>query len=438
MMSISLLQPGTDPPTCESTDRSIEHMRLLLFALVASVLLTACGKEEPDAQARPPAPVTVLRIEPRDTPVTFEYVGQTESTRQVQIRARVDGFLDSRVYREGSLVKAGDLMFLQDPKPFQAALDAAQGALAQQEARLQTARDNLKRVRPLTAQKALSEKDLDDAIGQEQAAAAAVDSAKANVQQAELNLGYTKITTPVTGLASFAKVQDGSYVSSANSLLTYVARIDTLWVNFSVSENDILDMRSESAAGLLHLPPHEDFLVEIVLSNGSVFPNKGRITFRNADYDVTTGTFLLRATFDNPDAALRPGQFVRVRIFGAVRPKAILVPQQAVLQGANGHFVMVVDKDDQAQVHPVEVGTWYGNDWFITSGLSAGDLVVTDGMAHLTPGAKVRITKTLAGDQEGSKSAPPDQSPGPATPENETGEGTGGTSSAQSPSAVKK
>jgi membrane fusion protein (multidrug efflux system) len=413
-------------------------MRLLLVALVASLLLTACGKKEPEAQARPPAPVTVLRIEPRDTPVTFEYVGQTESTRQVQIRARVDGFLDSRVYREGSLVKAGDLMFLQDPKPFQAALDAAKGGLAQQEARLQTTRDNLKRVRPLTAQKALSEKDLDDAVGQEQAAAAAVDAAKANVQQAELNLGYTKITTPVTGLASFAKVQDGSYVSAANSLLTYVARIDTLWVNFSVSENDILDMRSEQAAGRLRLPPHEDFVVEIVLANGSVFPRTGRITFRNADYDVTTGTFLLRATFDNPDATLRPGQFVRVRISGAVRPKAILVPQQAVLQGANGHFVMVVDKDDEAQIHQVEVGPWHGNDWFILSGLAAGDLVVTDGVAHLTPGAKAHITKTLTGDQEGSRTAPPDQSSRATAPAKKTEEGTGDTASAQSPSAVKK
>jgi len=413
-------------------------MRLLLVALMASVLLTACGKKEPEAQERPPAPVTVLRIEPRDTPVTYEYVGQTESTRQVQIRARVDGFLDSRVYREGSLVNAGDLMFLQDPKPFQAALDAAKGALAQQEARLQTARDNLKRVRPLTAQKALSEKDLDDAIGQEQAAAAAVDAAKANVQQAELNLGYTKITTPVTGLASFAKVQDGSYVSAANSLLTYVARIDTLWVNFSVSENDILDMRSEQAAGRLQLPSHEDFVVEIVLANGSVFPHTGRITFRNADYDVTTGTFLLRATFDNPDTTLRPGQFVRVRISGAVRPKAILVPQQAVLQGANGHFVMVVGKGDEAQIRPVEVGPWHGNDWFILSGLAAGDLVVTDGVAHLTPGAKARITKTLTGDQKGSKTTPPDQSARAATPGEKAGEGTGGAASAQSSSAVKK
>ena len=284
----------------------------------------------------------MLEIVPRDTPVSFEYVGQTESTRQVQIRARVDGFLDRRVYTEGGLVKAGDVMFQQDPKPFQATLDAAMGASGEQQARLQTANDNLARVKPLTAQKALSQKDLDDAVGQQQAAAAAVSSAKANVEQAQLNLGYTTITTPVTGLSSYAQVQDGSYVSGANSLLTYVAQIDTIWVNFSVSENDLLRARSEKAAGVLRLPAQDQFLVDVVLADGSIFPQQGRSTFANTDYNVKTGTYLLRATIPNPDAVLRPGQFVRVRVSGAVRPNAILIPQEAVLQGAKGHFVVLM------------------------------------------------------------------------------------------------
>ena len=262
----------------------------------------------------------MLEIVPRDTPVSFEYVGQTESTRQVQIRARVDGFLDRRVYTEGSLVKAGDVMFQQDPKPFQATLDAAMGASGEQQARLQTANDNLARVKPLTAQKALSQKDLDDAVGQQQAAAAAVSSAKANVEQAQLNLGYTTITTPVTGLSSYAQVQDGSYVSGANSLLTYVAQIDTIWVNFSVSENDLLRARSEKAAGVLRLPAQDQFLVDVVLADGSIFPQQGRSTFANTDYNVKTGTYLLRATIPNPDAVLRPGQFVRVRARGRCAP----------------------------------------------------------------------------------------------------------------------
>ena len=213
-------------------------MRWLLIVLTVSAFLAGCDKPAAKPQERPPAQVTVQTIVPRDIPVSFTYVGQTESTHQVQIRARVDGFLEQRVYTEGSLVKAGDVMFKQDPKPFQASLDAAKGALGEQQARLQVATDNLARVKPLTALKALSQKDLDDATGSQQSAAAAVYAAKANVQQAQLNLGYTTITAPVTGLSSYAQVQDGAYVSGANSLLTYVAQIDSLWVNFSVSENE--------------------------------------------------------------------------------------------------------------------------------------------------------------------------------------------------------
>jgi membrane fusion protein, multidrug efflux system len=379
-------------------------MRWLLIALTVPTLLAGCEKHEAVPQARPPAEVTVLKVVPRDVPVRYEYVGQTESSRQVQIRARVDGFLDRRVYTEGSLVKTGDVMFQQDPKPFQAELDAAKGALGQQQARLQTANDNLTRVRPLTAQKALSQKDLDDAVGQQQAAAAAVETAKAQVQQAQLNLGYTTITTPVTGLSSYAQVQDGSYISSANSLLTYVAQIDTLWVDFSVSENEMQRFRTEREAGQLQMPTREGFLVDVVLVDGSLFPHQGHITFANADYNVKTGTFLLRATVPNPDAVLRPGQFVRVRISGAVRPNAVLVPQQAVLQGSKGHFVVLVGKADKAEIRTVEVGPWHGNDWFITGGLKAGDLVVTDGVVHLTPGAKVKVTKIL--DDYPSEAAP--------------------------------
>jgi membrane fusion protein (multidrug efflux system) len=381
-------------------------MRWFLIALGIAGSLAGCERHEAKPQVRAPVEVTVERIASRDVPVTFEYVGQTESTRQVQIRARVDGFLDQRVYTEGSLVNAGDVMFRQDAKPFQATLDEARAALAKQKARLQTANDNLARVRPLAAQKALSQKDLDDATGQQQAAAAAVDSAKAEVEQAELNLGYTTITTPVTGLSSYAQVQEGVYVSSANSLLTYVAEIDTIRVNFSVSENDMLRVRRDREAGRLRTPEKDEYVVEIVLADGTTFPQKGRITFANADYNAKTGTFLLRATFPNPDVMLRPGQFVRVRIAGAIRPHAILVPQAAVLQGAKGHFVVVVDKESKAEIRPVEVGPWLGNDWFIVRGLAEGDVVVTDGVVRLTPGAPVKIADA-ASPAAGSRPAAP-------------------------------
>jgi len=367
-------------------------MRGILFGIALAAALSACSKHEQKAAERGPVEVTAQTIAPRDAPVTFEYVGQTQSSRQVQIVARVNGFLERRLYTEGSLVKAGQVMFQQDPKPFQAQADAAKAALAEQQARLKVAADNLARVKPLAERKALSQRDLDDATGAAETAAAAVEVARANLEQAKLNLSYTTITTPVTGLSSFARVQDGQYINIADSQLTYVAQLDPMWVNFSLSENDMLAIRSEQQAGRLRLPQKDDFEVSVVLADGSTFPKKGRITFANADYNQQTGTFMLRATLPNPDGVLRPGQFVRVRVAGAVRPNAILVPQQAVLQGAQGHFVVTVDKDSRAQIRPVEVGSWDGDDWVIVKGLAAGDVVVTDGMVRLSAGAPVKVT----------------------------------------------
>ena len=371
-------------------------MRWILISLVAFALFAGCKKEEAKPQERPPTEVSVIKVTPRDTPVSFEWVGQTQSSHQVEIRARVNGFLEKRVYTEGSLVKAGQIMFQQDPKPFQATLDANNGALAQQRARLQVARDNLARVKPLVELNALSQKDLDDATGQDQAAAAAVDTAKANVQQAQLNLGYTTITTPVTGFSSYARVEDGAYVNPENSLLTTVEQVDPIWVNFSVSENELLTFRTERDKGLLLMPTIDSYEVEAVLANGSVFPNKGRITFASASYNQKTGTFLLRATLPNPEAVLRPGQFVRARLLGMIRPNAILVPQKAVLNGAQGHFIWIVNKEGKAENRHVEVGPWYEDKWFIFNGLAAGETVVVDGVMRLAPGAPVKIVDSVA------------------------------------------
>ena len=384
-------------------------MRGVLVGVALVSALTACSKHEHKATERGPVEVTAQTIAPRDAPVTFEYVGQTQSSRQVQIVARVAGFLERRLYTEGSLVKAGQVMFQQDARPFQAQVDAAKAALAEQQARLKVASDNLARVKPLAERKALSQRELDDATGAAETAAAAVEVARANLEQAKLNLSYTTITTPVTGVSSFARVQDGQYVNIADSQLTYVAQLDPMWVNFSLSENDMLAIRGEQQAGRLRLPSKDDFEVGVVLADGSTFPKKGRITFANADYNQQTGTFLLRATLPNPDGVLRPGQFVRVRVSGAVRPNAILVPQQAVLQGAQGHFVVTVDKDSRAQIRPVEVGSWDGDDWVIVRGLAAGDVVVTDGMVRLSPGAPVKVVAgaaRAAGPAPGSESPP--------------------------------
>jgi membrane fusion protein (multidrug efflux system) len=371
-------------------------MRRLSICLFALAFAAGCGKHKPPAEASGPVEVTVMTVAPRDTPVSSEYVGQTESSHQVEIRARVSGFLDRRVYTEGSTVKAGEVMFQQDPRPFEVQLKAAEGALAEQKARLRIAEQNLAQVQPLAERNALSQKDLDDAIGQRDAAAAAVQTAQANVEAARLNLSYTTITSPVTGLSSYARVQDGAYVSPENSLLTYVEQVDPVWVNFTLSENEMLAYRQQAEKGSLRLPPKGEYKVELILADGSIYPHPGRITFANADYDSQTGSYLLRATLPNSEGALRPGEFVRVRVSGPVRVDAVLVPQEAVLQGAKGHFVVLVDKDGKAQIRPVQVGAWQGDDWFIDSGLSAGDVVVTEGVARLSPGTAVKIAAPQA------------------------------------------
>ena len=365
-------------------------MRGFVIGLSALCLLNGCDSDTA-ATAAGPIEVSIVRISPQDTPVTFEFVGQTESSSQVQIVARVSGFLEEKVYTEGSMVKAGDVLFRQDPKPFRAALNAAKGALAAQQARYQVARDNLARVQPLVALNALAQKDLDDAIGMEQTAAAAVEIAKADVEQAELDLGYTTIKSPVAGASSYARVNVGSYLDAQNSLLTYVSPLDPMYVNFSLSENEKLQFDTEQKAGRLKPPAADEYKVQVILADGSIFEKQGRITFADADFDQDTGTYRLRATFPNPDGSLRQGQFVRVRVIGAVRPNAILVPQKAVLQGAQGHFVMIVDKDNKAQIRPVQVGAWNGADWFINGGLSGGDAVVIEGLALLSPGTLVAV-----------------------------------------------
>jgi membrane fusion protein (multidrug efflux system) len=363
----------------------------LVFGVLLALCLAGCEQEKPKPAARAPIDVTAITIEPRDTPVAFDFVGQTQSSREVEIRARVDGFLEKRVYVEGDLVRAGQAMFLMDRKPFEATLQQAKGELAQRQAQLDTAKANLARIRPLAEQNAVSKKDLDDAVGTDQSAAAQVLSAKGNVRAAELNLGYTTIASPLTGLSSFAKVQDGAYVNTSNNLLTTVSQLDPIWVNYSISENELLAFRDQVARGLLQVPPNRAFEVEVVLADGTVYGKRGRVSFADPSFSKETGTFLVRAVFANPEAILRPGQFVRVRVLGSIRPNAILVPQRAVQQGAKSHFVWVIGENDKAAQRIVEVGDWQGDDWFIDQGLQPGEKVVVDGAIRLSGGAAVKV-----------------------------------------------
>ena len=390
----------------------LSHRNSRSFATLSLLLipfLSSCDSS--DQQAAPQAAqVTVVEIEPRDTPIVSEFVGKTASSRRVEIRSRVEGFLDKRLYTEGTIVQAGDVLFEIDKKPFQAQLDASRAELSQQQARMTTAKANLDRVRPLAKQNAVAKKELDDALGNYNTAAAAVEAAQAKVVQAELNLGYCTIFSPVTGISSYATQREGAYIGIGSQALTYVAQLDPIWVEFSVSENQLLRARQQILNGRIVEPKAGEYDVEIVLGDDTVFPKTGRIAFADASLSEETGTFLIRAEIENPSGEslegstyasrsadklneqLRPGQFVRVRLNGASRPNAILVPQAAVQQGAKGSFVWVVN-NGEAEFRPIEVGPWHGDEWFIDSGLAAGDTVVVGGALKLRAGAPVEIVQ---------------------------------------------
>lgn len=375
------------------TDRSgtIRKCAAAVVLLVGGLSAGAgCSKGKP-AAVTPPAEVNVVTVAPRDVPISAEYIAQTQSSRQVSIQARVNGFLERRVYTEGAFVREGDVLFLMDRKPFQVQVDAAKAALSRQQASLETARLNLERTRPLAAENALSQKDLEDATGHFESTAASVEQAKAELAGYELNLSYCTITSPVTGVTGAALQQDGTYISSQNSQLTTVAVLSPIWVNFSLSEGEVQRLSDRIAKGTVVPPKGGQYDVEILLANGAPFPHKGRITFADPSYNPATGTFLIRASFQNPDGVLRPNQHVRARIHGAVRPKAILVPQRSVQQGAKGAFVWVVDAEGKAEQRPVVAGGWHGEEWFIDEGLSAGDRVVVDGGMLLRPGSPVTV-----------------------------------------------
>jgi membrane fusion protein (multidrug efflux system) len=365
--------------------------RWLASAGAIAVLAAACSKQEA-APTPGPLQVTALAVTPRDTPVQFEFVAQTQSSREVEIRARVDGFLDKRLYTEGEMVKPGQPLFQMDRKPFEAALQSAEGQLEQQRARHDVATANLARVRPLAARNAVSKKELDDAIGSEKSTRAAMLAAEGEVRTARLNLGYTTIASPLKGLSSFAKKQEGSYLTvGEQGLLTTVSQVDPIWVNFSISENELLSYRDQIARGRLKFPASSNFEVEVVLADGSVYPQRGHINFAEPSFSPETGTFLVRTELPNPKGQLRPGQFVRARVFGSSRPGAIRLPQRAVQQGAKGHYVWVVGNDGKARQRVVEVGDWYGDDWFINDGLRPGERVVVDGAGRVTPAAPLKV-----------------------------------------------
>jgi membrane fusion protein (multidrug efflux system) len=367
-----------------------------------SLLVAACnpssGNQAPGGHGgMPPAAVSTMTVQPKAVLAPLEYTGQTAGSREVEVRARVRGILLSRNFTEGSVVKKGRSLYTIDPAPFQAALAKAEADLAGAQARLEQARRNAARLRPLWAEKAVSQKDYDDAASAEAIGEADVKAAQARLREARLDLEYTRVEAPITGIAGRSLPSEGTLVSGPDVLLTRITQVEPMWVYFGIPDSDHLRMRREAEAGRLVLPEGGRFEVRLALADGQVYARTGWLTFADVRISGQTGTSDARAVIPNPDGALRPGQFVRVTLSGATRPQAVLVPQRAVLEGPQGKFVYVVDDKSTAQPRPVELGEWAGSDWIVTAGLKAGDRVIIDGVMKIGPGAPVQAAAVNGG-----------------------------------------
>ncbi len=372
-------------------------------ALAAASLLAACGQGGQGAV--PPGgmalPVTVLQVAPQRVPIVLEAVGQLQGSKEVEVRARVSGILLKRLYNEGDLVRAGAPLMQLDPAPYEIALAQANAQLAQERARNEQAKRESARLQQLAEQKAISQKEYDDATSALKLSDATLQGAEANVRQAELNLSYTHVTAPVSGVTGRMAHSEGSLISTGqDSLLTTINQVNPIWVRFSLSGSDLMQLPDGK---LNRSSPAE---VRLTLPDGSRYPDKGRLNFAANQIDPRLATQELRAEFDNPRGQLVPGQFVRVQITAGQRDNVFLVPQVAVLQAEKGFFVFVVDKDGKAAVRPVQTGGWVGADSMILDGLAAGDRVIVDNLLKLRPGAPV----TPAPPSEG-KSATPSSTP---------------------------
>lgn len=370
----------------------IRKVRFFSGGLLAGVLLlSACGPQGPMA-VPPPVEVTTVQVLPRDVAIPLQYVGQTESSRLVEIRARVDGYLQKKFFNEGVVVRQGEPLFQIDSRPLQVVADSAAAALQDKENWVENMRRTRERLQRLLTENAVSQKDVEDALAAEKSASAAQAISQADQAKASMNLAYALVTSPLTGLVSRANIAEGSYINpGVNGLLTTVAQIDPIWVNFSISENEWLRFADESKQGRLRLPANFDFDVEMVLADGRTLNSRGKINFASPSVDTVTGAYAVRASFANADMAVRPGQFVRLRLHGLVRPQALLVPQRAVMQGQTGKFVYVVTGEGKAEMRPVDVGDWHQNDWFVSKGLLGGEQVIVGGVVKVQAGSAVRV-----------------------------------------------
>jgi membrane fusion protein, multidrug efflux system len=356
--------------------------------------IAACDKKPesaapPAGAAMPAMPVSVITAEPTSVPMSLEAVAQTEGASEVEIRPRVGGIILKKMFEEGAPVKAGQVLFLLDPAPFQIALAQAKAAAAGQGARItQTSRES-SRLKELLATESISQREYDNATSDLSMSQAGMMQAQANIKEAELNLSYTRVTAPVSGMAGRFQYSEGALVQAGTSLLTTIVQTSPIWVRFSLSDSELASLGGHMSDGMAKE-------ISLILPDGSEYGQKGKLNFMSSEINPSLGTQELRATFDNKDKKLMPGQFVRVRVTTGSREGVFLVPQTAVLTGEQGKFVYVANEKSEATIRPVVVAEWQGKDWIVTEGLNANDKVITDNLIKLRPGAAVKPTPLQA------------------------------------------
>lgn len=368
-----------------STQRSIAM--LLSLGLLASF---GCKQEAASTPARPIPTVPVVTVSPHTMPDEPEFIGQTEASRPVEIRSQVTGILKERFFAEGRDVKQGDRLYQIDPIPFKAAMSSASAKVAQAEARLVQAKQNFARVKPLLAEQAVSQKDVDDAVAEELAAKASLEAAKADLVKAKFDLDNTRITAPISGRIERSRLYEGRLISAQTDLLTTIHQLDPMYVNASAPETFVLKRLRERATNRIQGASLYELRGVITFADGSTYPHQGMLDLLEVGVRSATGTRDFRVTFPNPDSVLFPGQFVKVRILGAVRTGVILVPQSAVQQGPKGPIVFVVGTDNKVEIRDVLATSWRGNQWSIEEGLRDGERVVVEGLHLIAPGAPVK------------------------------------------------
>ncbi len=376
-----------------------------LLALGAALLVSLPGCRKTPPPAPPPPEVTVLAVQLQTVPAQFEFVGQAQASKRVEVRSQVTGVIVDRPYVEGTDVPEGAVLFRLDPTTYQATYRAALAQLEDARARFANAERNFARLRPLLADRAVAQKDVDDAQTETEEARAAVDQAAAAVDRAKKDYDDTTVRAEIAGRVGRAEMVLGARVTGPADLLTTVEQNDPIYVYFSPSDQDVLRWRRDRATGRLIVPPGV-LDIEARLADGSVLPHTGKLDFVDQALQPVTGTLQLRAEFPNPEHALLPGQFVRVRILGIQRANAILIPQRAVQQGLTGTTVYVLDAANRPVTRDVQASSWQGGRWIIESGLQPGDRVVVDGIQKLAPGQPVRPVAYDAAADTALSSAP--------------------------------